>query len=103
MERILDDVRRDALTKLQMSGKDGMLLIDTAVNIAEMSDVTRREGLLALEEFNENNNSDFAKWLVMLVVAATDQDFLCDILITEGTMVLRIDETGQNPIRTEAD
>ena len=86
MERILDDVRRDAMTKLQMTGEDGTLLIDAAVNIVEMSDVAHREGLLALEEFNEDNNSDFAKWLVMLVVDGTDSDLLCEMAVNEYWM-----------------
>lgn len=86
MEKILDDVCRDAIAEQQMAEEDGTLLIDAAIHIVELSDVVRWEGLLALEEFMEGNESGFAKWLVMLVVDGTDSDLLCEMAVNEYWM-----------------
>jgi chemotaxis protein MotA len=52
-------------------------------NIIELSNVARKEGLLALEEAADNIDDDFLKKGIMLVVDGTDPELVRNILETE--------------------
>lgn len=52
-------------------------------NIIELSNVARKEGLLALEEAADNIDDPFLKKGIMLVVDGTDPDLVRNILETE--------------------
>jgi len=57
----------------------------TIQQIIDMSNVARKEGLLALEGYTENINDDFMKKGIMLVVDGTDADLVRSILETDLT------------------
>ena len=57
----------------------------TIQQIIDMSNVARKEGLLALEGYTENINDDFMKKGIMLVVDGTDADLVRSILETDIT------------------
>ncbi|MCM1233904.1 MAG: hypothetical protein NC489_27680 [Ruminococcus flavefaciens] len=86
MKRILNDVYRDALAKLNESTKDCMLLTDAAVDIIMLSCIARKEGELCLEELVEYHESAFLKWLVTLVVDGTDSELLSEMAVNEYWM-----------------
>lgn len=52
-------------------------------NIIELSNVARKEGLLALEEASDNIDDSFLKKGIMLVVDGTDPELVRNILETE--------------------
>jgi len=55
----------------------------TIKKIIELSNVARKEGLLALEEASDEINDDFLKKGIMLVVDGTDPELVRNILDTE--------------------
>lgn len=56
---------------------------ETIKQIIDMSNVARKEGLLALEGYTENIENDFMKKGIMLVVDGTDADLVRSILETD--------------------
>ena len=57
----------------------------TIQQIIDMSNVARKEGLLALEGYTENIDDEFMKKGIMLVVDGTDADLVRSILETDLT------------------
>jgi chemotaxis protein MotA len=60
---------------------------DTIHSIIELSNVARREGLLALEEASEKIEDEFLRKGVMLIVDGTDPELVRNILETELTFL----------------
>ena len=56
---------------------------ETIKQIIDMSNVARKEGLLALEGYTENIDNEFMKKGIMLVVDGTDADLVRSILETD--------------------
>lgn len=79
------------LNKFLASAKAGKLVFKNLVmdesgminNIIELSNVARKEGLLALEEAAENINDTFLKKGILLIVDGTDPELVRNILETE--------------------
>lgn len=86
MERILENVYKDALSKLQASTEDGTPLVNAVVDIVIMSDIVRNKGLLGLEEFAGDHVSSFTKWIVMLIADGTDYDIVAEMAVNEYWM-----------------
>ncbi|MBQ3601765.1 MAG: motility protein A [Lachnospiraceae bacterium] len=57
--------------------------IETIKNIIELSNVSRKEGLLALEEAANNVEDDFLKKGLLLIVDGTDPELVRSIMETE--------------------
>ena len=83
MERILDDVRLDAISKLKEEKVWQGQLEDAVTTIITLSVTARREGLLALEEAVEKVSSEFLKQLIMLVVDGTEPALIAEIATNE--------------------
>lgn len=62
MEKILDDVRRDAITKLKMSEKNVDALAEAADTIMICSRKSRKYGLLSLEADAKDTDSEFLSY-----------------------------------------
>lgn len=74
MEKILDDVRRDALAKLK-GEKDGIQELEDAINtVLYLSRRARYNGLLSLEAEAVNVRSEYLRNIIMLVVDACEPD-----------------------------
>lgn len=86
MESFLENMHKDAISKLRISTEDGVLLTDAAIDIIMMNGVVQREGLLGLEEFAGDYESSFAQWLVMLIAGGTDYDLLSEMAANEYWM-----------------
>ncbi len=69
--------------------------IDTIKSIIDLSNLARREGLLALEESANNLDDDFMKKGVMLIVDGTDPELVRSILEAE---LINIDARHQENI-----
>lgn len=61
----------------------------TIKSIIELSNLARREGLLALEESANNLEDEFMKKGIMLIVDGTDQELVTSILDTELNSIER--------------
>ena len=84
MEKILDDIRRDAITKLKLVETNQQpLLINAALTIITLSNTARREGLLALEEALKENESDFLTLTALLIIDGTDPELVIEIAANE--------------------
>jgi len=83
MEKILDDVRRDAILKLKTAKGDLNQLADAGTTVISLYNTARYEGLLALEEKAEEVSPGFLKRLLMLVVYATDPEKIVEIATNE--------------------
>jgi len=83
MERILDDVRLDAISKLKEEKVWQGQLEDAVTTIITLSATARREGLLALEEAAEKVSSEFLKQLIMFVVDGTEPALIAEIATNE--------------------
>lgn len=68
---------------------------ETIKTIIELSNVARKEGLLALEESGNNIEDDFMKKGIMLIVDGTDPELVRNILETE---MVNIDSRHQKNI-----
>lgn len=79
MEKILDDVRRDALEKLR-GEKDGMRDLEDAINtVLHLSRRARNSGLLSLEGKALNARSGYLRNVIMLVVDAYEPDRIVEL------------------------
>ena len=56
---------------------------DTISSIIELSNIARKEGLLALEEFANNIDDEFLKKGVLLIVDGTDPELVKNIMATD--------------------
>lgn len=84
MKKILDDIRRDAIAKLNLSkSQDPSPLLDAALTTITLSTIARREGLLTLEEFIKNTESEFLKLIAALIIDGTDPDLVIEIAANE--------------------
>lgn len=78
MEKILDDVRRDAITKLKMSEKNVEALAEAADRVMLCARISRRNGLLALESEAKYTDSEFLRFVMMMVVNACEQEVFAE-------------------------
>lgn len=74
MEKILDDVRRDAIAWLKASEENVEVLAEAADRIMRFGEESRKQGLLILEYYVENEESEFLKFVTMLVVDAVERE-----------------------------
>ena len=80
MNKLLYEICRDAIEKLQSSIEDERrLLIDTATDMLTLSKSVRRDGLLSMEEAVQDWDSGFGKQLVHLIVDGTGPDRLLEL------------------------
>lgn len=79
MEKIIDDVRRDAVAKLKKATDTKNKLLESAEQIIMLAETARQRGLLALEEIVENIESDYAKQLITLMIDGTDPVIIAEI------------------------
>ena len=82
--RKMDDVKA-GFSSMKLAIKEPELSdpSETIKQIIDMSNVARKEGLLALEGYTENIENDFMKKGIMLVVDGTDADLVRSILETD--------------------
>lgn len=78
MEKILDDVRRDAITKLKMSEKNVDALAEAADTIMICSRKSRKYGLLSLEADAKDTDSEFLRFVMMMAVDACETEYLIE-------------------------
>ncbi len=79
MEKIIDDVRRDAIAKLKKATNTKNKLLESAEQIIMLAETARQRGLLALEEIVENIESDYAKQLITFMIDGTDPVIIAEI------------------------
>lgn len=84
MNKLLNDMKQDAIEKLKQSTpKESPLLINAALTILSLSTIARREGLLILENSTQNTESEFLKLTTMLIIDGTDPDLVIEIATNE--------------------
>jgi len=74
--------------------------VEIIQNIIELSNVARREGLLALEEAAESIDDEFLKKGIILIVDGTDPELVRNILETEVAFLEERHGEGQNIFQT---
>lgn len=79
MEKILDDVRRDAFAKLKMSEENVEVLAEAADRIILCCRISRRNGLLALESEAKYTDSEFLRSVMMMVVDAYESEKIVEV------------------------
>lgn len=91
MEKILDDVRRDALAKLKeaeetASKQEQKLLVEAAMDVMTLHYVACMEGMHALEEKAKIMESDFLRTLIVLAANGMDFEAAAEIATNEYWM-----------------
>lgn len=83
MDTLLDHVRLDAIDQLKNTDKitkeQQDQMIEVIKEIIDLSNLARREGLLALEDLTKNMTSDLLKQLIILVVDGTFPHIIAEI------------------------
>lgn len=85
MNELLDDVRRDAISKLhEAKEKDGKPLFGAIQRIIDMSNIARKEGLLALEDIILEGGMECAEnFLFLLSYFQNGLDYIYEIASNE--------------------
>ncbi|MCI8993496.1 MAG: hypothetical protein HFG80_12385 [Eubacterium sp.] len=91
MEKMLDDVRRDAIAKLKeaeetASKKEQKLLVEAAMDVMTLHYVACGEGMHALEEKAKIMESEFLKTLIVLAANGMDFESAAEIATNEYWM-----------------
>lgn len=91
MEKILDDVRRDAIAKLReaeaaASKQEQKLLVEAAMDVMTLHYVACSEGMHALEEKAKIIDSKFLKTLIVLAANGADFESAAEIATNEYWM-----------------
>ena len=68
MEKLLDDVRRDAIVRLREVKEGQEVLAEAAEYIIMLSNLAKPGGVLALEDAAEEMEYDFLKRLILMAV-----------------------------------
>jgi len=87
MDKMLYDVRKDAIEKLRIaSEEDSVLLMDAINRLKAFADLTREAGLLSLDEAVKDVNSAYLKMLALMITDGTDPEDLMEIGTNEYWM-----------------
>lgn len=86
-----------AIKAIKKAFHEKILDLSGVINqLIELSNLARREGLLALEEAGEKVNDDFLKKGIMLIVDGTDPELVRNILETELNFLEERHKEGQS-------
>lgn len=83
VKRWLDDIRRDAISKLKEDKNGREKLVDAVDGIMELYDIWRSGGVLALEEAAEAAETDFLKHLILLTANEVSPKLTVEIATNE--------------------
>ena len=83
MKQMLENVRLDAISKMESAREESCQLADVVSSIMEVSYIAQMRGLLALEGEMEKVSSVLLKLLITLVVDGTDPAIIVEIATNE--------------------